>query len=91
MAKRKCPHGKPTTIVSIQVTKLGAWEGKGPWALMIDVFRGGSIGIAQGTKREMETVKRLCLLELENNWNPARSVADVCRSVVPDRFREAAV
>lgn len=80
--KRKCPHGEPLVIVDLQVSKLGPWEGRGPWILIVNSLHGGGYSLAQGTKAEMNAVKKLCYKQLKRNMEPAWLVSKLLRDTV---------
>lgn len=83
MAKRKCPHGKVIVITSLEVAQLGAWGGPGPWGLFVSVFKGGSLQLAEGTKKRMEQLQREAKGCLCNDWGPARCIAGLIRNIIP--------
>jgi len=80
----RCPHGRAIPVGTVQVCKLGDWAKRNPYGLMIDVPGGGSIQIAQGSKRQMQHVQRAVLARLRNDWSVAQLVARMVRGLVPD-------
>ncbi len=86
----KCPHEKPVPIVTMQICKLGKWDGKGPWGLFIEVLGGGALCPAQGTKREMKAMAKVCLARLNGEWYPARAVTSLISHLIPEHLADAA-
>lgn len=81
--KRKCPHGKRSTIVGLQVIKLGAWDLSNPYGLFVDVFGGGNIQLAEGTKRRMLELLRDAEKRLRGDWVLAETTATLIRGLIP--------
>lgn len=87
MKPKRNPNGKPVTIVEIQVGKLGNWAKPNPYGLFINVFRGGSLQVAEGTKRRMFELQKMCLKALTEHWGPARDVSAILYPKIPDADR----
>jgi hypothetical protein len=89
MTKHKCPHGKRIPLLTLQVAKLGAWDGRGPYALFVDLFGGGGLQIAEGTRCRMYQIQRHVLDRLRDDWSAAKHVADLTREIIPAIDRPA--